>query len=108
MNISEEQRRDLLYHYMSMEPTVRINALDYHISVEYGNWYVVFYAVCKRLHALGAMALVTKDTWNMIDRGLPMAALYNVVLDNIEKSLERGHECGDVISWREDYGSAIS
>ena len=100
MITSEQERRDLLFHYMSMEPTIHLNAMEYTISVEYGHWYIVFYAICKRLHEIGAMALVTKDTWKMIDRGLPMAVLYTTVLQSLESAIAHGYECSDIIEWR--------
>lgn len=95
--ITEEERRDLLHHYMLMEPRIRFNLETFDISVSFGQWYVVFYATCVRHHRVGAMALVTNDTWKGINKGLPMAAVYNLVLEALEDALAYGYDVGEII-----------
>ena len=95
--ITEEERRNLLHHYMLTEPQIRYNLELFDVSVSFGQWYVVFYATCVRHHRVGAMALVTMDTWQKINQGLPMAAVYNCVLESLEDSLAFGYDVGDII-----------
>lgn len=97
MVITETQRRDLLQHYMAMEPELYLNTETYKLSVEYGQEYIVFYATNVRQHKVVSMALVTKDTWQMIHKGMPMAYLYTTVLERMESDLLEGIECSDII-----------
>ena len=95
--ITEDERRELLHHYMLMEPRIRFNLETFDISVSYGQWYIIFYATCTKHHRVGAMALVTMDKWKGIHKGLPMAAIYNCVLESLEEALVHGLDVGEII-----------
>jgi hypothetical protein len=90
-DLTEDQRRDLLEHYMSTEPEIYVHRHPYLVSVNYiaDPNYVSFYAVSMRTHWCGAKTLVPRDQWEQMNNGLCMAYLLNNVLDSLEEGIKR-------------------
>ena len=87
---TEDKRRDLLTHYLSTEPDIRVNSQTYNVSVAYHDLqYVLFYAVSKFNQRCAAITKVTRDTWEKIDNGLSMCYLLNTVLESLESGVKK-------------------